>query len=182
MSGCIRRREEHGKAGPIFDLAALSYSWDKERENRHLPSLWEWRELLRWTEKKDWTEPQRKMMRRAGQVYGGRGLGSAAVVAVLVLIGQYFYAAGLVEQLRNAEIARVPQIVHLMRFIHFWIDPGLKRTLTSGSEGSDQKLKASLALLVDGGDRSQLPFLEKCLHAASPRRTADFAGRFETVS
>jgi len=160
-----KRRTRQGRAE--LRLSALSNSWNKERENRHLPSLWEWREILKRTEKKDWTEPQRRMMKRTGQVYGGRGLGSAAVVAVLVLIGQYFYAAGLVEQLRNAEIARVPQIVHLMRFIHFWIDPGLKRTLTSDKEGSDQKLKASLALL-DGGDRSQVPFLEKCLHAASP--------------
>ena len=77
-----------------------------------------------------------------------------------------YYSAGLVQQLRNAEIAKVPQIVQSMRYLHLWIDPSLRKTLRSKTEGSDQKLKASLALL-DGGDPSQITFLEKRLHAAS---------------
>ena len=53
-----------------------------------------------------------------------------------------------------------------MRYLHLWIDPSLRKTLRSKTEGSDQTLKASLALL-DGGDPSQITFLEKRLHAAS---------------
>src|SRR5262249_45966256 len=42
-------------------LAERSSLWDTKPENRHLPSVLEWASIRLLTEKKDWTEPQRRM-------------------------------------------------------------------------------------------------------------------------
>ena len=59
-------------------------SWNAKPENRHLPSALEWANIRLLTKKKDWTDPQRKMMKRAGRVHGVRGL---TLATVLVLLG-----------------------------------------------------------------------------------------------
>ena len=52
-----------------------------ERRRSGMPSprtalcrLLEWANIRLLTKKKDWTEPQRRMMKRAGRVHGVRGL------------------------------------------------------------------------------------------------------------
>ena len=58
-----------------------------ERQAREPPSAvaLEWANIRLLTRKKDWTEPQRKMMKRAGRVHGLRGLGLAALLALVSL-------------------------------------------------------------------------------------------------
>ena len=63
-------------------LSERSSLWNAKPENRHLPSALEWANIRLLTKKKDWTGPQRKMMKRAGRVHGVRGF-----VAVLLLVG-----------------------------------------------------------------------------------------------
>ena len=45
----------------------------------------EWANIRLLTRRKDWTEPQRRMMRRAGRVHGLRGLGLAILIALASL-------------------------------------------------------------------------------------------------
>ena len=70
-------------------MAAPNCVWPNVRrlgeqpENRYLPSLSEWLSIRTLSSSKDWTDPQRRMMRKAGQVLGLRAVGLAAITAVL---------------------------------------------------------------------------------------------------
>ena len=172
-----RKQKETRRGRAELRLTERSASWNAKPQNRHLPSLLEWANIGLLTRKKDWTDPQRKMMKRAGRVHGVRGL-----VAMLLLVGVTFtgltirhsviennkatYATGLVEQLLRAEIAQVPEVVRAMLNYRRWTDPELKRIIGDAPDDSGQKLHASLALLPV--DSSQLPFLEKHLLDATP--------------
>ena len=172
-----RKQKETRRGRAELRLVERSSLWNAKPENRRLPSLLEWANIGLLTRKKDWTDPQRKMMKRAGRVHGVRGL-----VALLLLVGVTFtgltirhsviennkatYATGLVQQLLRAEIAQVPEVVRAMLNYRRWTDPELKRIIGDAPDDSGQKLHASLALLPV--DSSQLPFLEKHLLDATP--------------
>ena len=80
----------------------------------------EWANIRLLTKKKDWTEPQRKMMRRAGRVHGVRGVLTLALLTGGVLAGiavrrqvienqQATQAAGLVQRLLDADTLKSPR-------------------------------------------------------------------------
>ena len=69
-----RKQRETRRGRAELRLAERSALWNAKPENRHLPSALEWANIRLLTKKKDWTEPQRKMMKRAGRVHGVRGL------------------------------------------------------------------------------------------------------------
>ena len=172
-----RKQRETRRGRAQLRLAERSASWDAKPENRHLPSVVEWANICLLTKKKGWTEPQRKMMKRAGRVHGVRSVLSFALLTAGVLAGitvrrqftetqRTTHAAGLVERLLDADTPQVPNIVAAMRDYRRWVDPSLRSELDKGSDDSRKKLHASLALLQI--DASQLQFLEKRLLVASP--------------
>ena len=55
------RRDEDGRN---CDWRNASLLWNAKPENRHLPSALEWANIRLLTKKKDWTAPQRKLMRK----------------------------------------------------------------------------------------------------------------------
>jgi formylglycine-generating enzyme required for sulfatase activity len=171
------KQKETRRGRAELTLVDRSSLWNAKPENRHLPSLLEWASIGLLTRKTDWTDPQRRMMRRAGRVLGVRGL-----VVLLLLIGATLtglaishrvgeassrtYASGLVQQLLRAEIDQVPEIVRVLPNYRRWTDPELKRIIKDASGKPAQKLHAQLALLPV--DDSQVPFLEKHLLNATP--------------
>ncbi len=172
-----RKQRETRRGRAELRLAERSASWNAKPENRHLPSALEWANIRVLTKKKDWTNPQRKMMKRTGQVRGIRGLLTFALLTALVTTGtavrrrdietqRATQANGLVERLLDADTPQVPDIVEAMREYRQWVNPSLRSELDKRSDDSRQKLHASLALLPI--DASQLPFLEKRLVVASP--------------
>src|SRR5579884_618701 len=60
----------------LVDRAAV---WNARPDHRQLPSLLEWSVIRWWTQPKAWTEPQRKMMRRAGRYHLMRASALAAL-------------------------------------------------------------------------------------------------------
>ena len=60
-----RKQKETRRGRAELRLVDRSSLWNAKPENRHLPSLLEWANIRLLTKKKDWTEPQRKMMKRA---------------------------------------------------------------------------------------------------------------------
>ena len=70
-----RKQRETRRGRAELRLAERSASWNAKPENRLLPSVREWANIRLLTKKKDWTEPQRRMMKRAGRVHGLRTLG-----------------------------------------------------------------------------------------------------------
>ncbi|MFI5455786.1 MAG: SUMF1/EgtB/PvdO family nonheme iron enzyme [Isosphaerales bacterium] len=172
-----RKQRETRRGRAELRLVERAALWSAKPENRHLPSALEWVNIRLLTRKQDWTEPQRRMIARAGRFHGLQMLGLAAVAAVLVAAGLYVRnrvveanqattADGLVQQLLKADTRRVPDIVRSLRDYRRWTDPELKRAVAIGSDDSRAKLHASLGLLpVDPG---QAAYLESRLLAALP--------------
>ena len=71
-----RKQRETRRGRAELRLAERSALWNAKPENRHLPSVLEWANIRLLTKKRDWTEPQRRMMRRAGRVHGLQGAGT----------------------------------------------------------------------------------------------------------
>ena len=172
-----RKQRETRRGRAELRLAELSASWNAKPENRHLPSAFEWANIRLLTKKNGWTDPQRRMMKRAGRVHGVRGVLTLALLTTTVLAGiavrsqftetqRTTQATSLVERLLDADTLQVPNIVEAMRDHHQRIDSSLRSALEKSSDDSRQKLHASLALLPV--DSAQLPFLENRLLVASP--------------
>ena len=150
-----RKQRETRRGRAELRLAERSALWNAKPENRLLPSFWEWVTIGLLTRKKDWTEPQKKMMRGAGRVHGLSAVGAIVVGTGLIIIALTIYAGNLVRQLRTAEITEVPDIVLAMQPVHFFTDRANRNALRSKDE--DQKLRASLALLPV--DATQVDYL-----------------------
>ncbi len=81
-----RKQRETRRGRAELRLADRAALWTAKPENRHLPSVLEWANIRLLTKKRDWTEAQRTMMKRAGRVHGLRGLGLAIAAAVLAVV------------------------------------------------------------------------------------------------
>ena len=166
-----RKQKETRRGRAELLLAERASLWNAKPENRHLPSVWEWGGIRLLTKKKDWTEPQRKMMRRAGRVHGLRTLGLAALIALLTWGGIEGYgtlrASSLVESLRTASTEDVPSIVRQLNGYRRWANAQLKSLVQSPDDASREKLHASLALLPV--DSSQVPIPRSAV-CSTPRR------------
>ena len=163
-----RKQKETRRGRAELRLAERSALWNGKPENRHLPSWWENVNIRLFTDKKKWTEPQRKMMGKAGTVHGLR---SAMVVMLLIAIGFVGFnirnavveqrnaarAQGLVDTLLSANTTEIPAVVADMKDVREWADPLLKTEIAQAEDGSAEKLHLSLALLPV--DESQVHYL-----------------------
>ncbi len=188
-----RKQKETRRGRAELRLAERSSLWNSRPENRHLPSPLEWANIRLLTRRRDWSDPQRRMMMRAGRVHGLRTLGVVASLVTLVLLGldirhrvveanRETVARGLVDQVVRANIAQVPSIVRSMGGYRRWVDPALRHVVERSSERSSERLHAGLALLpVDDGQveylfqrlqdatADELPVLRDALRAAPDR-------------
>src|SRR5207244_10550283 len=60
-----RKPQETRRGRAELLLADRAVVWNARPENRQLPSLWHWLRIRWLTPKKNWTPPQRKLMRKA---------------------------------------------------------------------------------------------------------------------
>ncbi len=144
----------------LVDRAAV---WNARPENRQLPSLSQWLQIKWLTAKKNWTVPQRKMLRKASRYHAVRGF----VVAVLLSIiswGAYeshgaLKAHALLERLLDASTSEVPTIVEDSTGYRRWLDPLLHDAQAQAIQDQDHRklLRTSLALLPV--DASQVGYL-----------------------
>jgi hypothetical protein len=152
------KQRETRKGRAELWLTERSGEWNNKSENRNLPSLWEYLNIHFLTDKKDWTDFQRKTMRQAGRVHGIR-LGLVTAVLVLATVTgmsirnaviekqNVTRAEGLVDALVNADITLVSSIVISLKDYRAWADPLLKGKFEQAKEGSSQRLNMALALL-----------------------------------
>jgi formylglycine-generating enzyme required for sulfatase activity len=78
-----RKQKETRRGRAELRLGERAALWNAKPENRHLPAWWEYLNIWLLTSCKTWTEPQRKMMRRARRVLGLRW-GSALLVTLVI--------------------------------------------------------------------------------------------------
>ncbi len=164
----LSRKQKETRRGRVeLLLADRATVWNARPENRQLPSLLQWFQIKCWTQRKDWTPPQRKMMQRAGHYYRFRGMAAlllaVATVAGLAIREQVVElqkarsAAGLVQTLLKANTADVPAIIGELSEYRKWADPLLRKEYDKAAANSRQRLHASLALLPV--DAAQIEYL-----------------------
>jgi eukaryotic-like serine/threonine-protein kinase len=166
-----QRQTRRGRAE--LRLAERSSLWNAKPENRHLPSALEWVNIRLLTRKRDWTEPQCRMMKRAGRVHGIRGLALASVLLLLVCggceVNGRLQAQRLRDKLLGSPLADVPGIITELKHYRRWVDPLLRQAYAEAEEGgnSQKQLHTSLALLEL--DDTTLPYLKhRLLRADAP--------------
>ncbi len=173
-----RKQKETRRGRAELLLADRAAVWNARPENRQLPSLMQWFNIQWRTQKKDWTLPQRKMIRTATRYHLLRGLALVLLLATATVTGlairaqiveqqKAAHAAGLVQRVLDAETAQVPGVVGEMTEYRKWTDPLLRHENDKAAMNSRQKLHASLALLPM--DATQVEYLCGRLLDAGPR-------------
>ncbi len=169
------KQKETRRGRAELRLADRASLWNAKSENRHLPSLWEWANIRLLAGRKGWTEPQRRMMRKAGRYHALRG-GLSMVIVAMIVAGGFFararvvkekniqHADALVRRLLDAKTSEVPAVVAEIDDYRPWMGNRIEEAIDKAAPNSSQQLHASLALLHV--DRSQLEFLNEQLLAA----------------
>ena len=146
-----RKQRESRRGRAELRLAERAALWEAKPESRHLPSVLEWANIRALTRPKDWTDPERRMMRRAGRSLGLRSLGLAVLLALGTWAGVeaygHLHSAGLVQSLETAGTADVPQIIERIGPYRRWAHPRLVRMLGEAEPSGRANLHARLALL-----------------------------------
>jgi serine/threonine protein kinase/formylglycine-generating enzyme required for sulfatase activity len=167
-----RKQKETRRGRAELLLADRAAVWNGRPENRQLPSPVQWLRIRWLVPAKNWTMPQRTMMRRASRYHTFRGLTLAVLLALLTRGGYEGYgrleARALRDRLLSANTAGVPAVVADMAPYRRWLDPLLRESYgRAEAEGDARKqLHASLALLP--GDGSQVDYLSARLLNAEP--------------
>jgi formylglycine-generating enzyme required for sulfatase activity len=185
-----RKQRETRRGRAELRLTERAALWTAKPEVRHLPAWWEWLNIRLFTRQRDWTAPQRKMMRRARHYHAVRGLALAVFLAVVTVVGlhvraQYVedreatHAAGLVHQLLDAEIGQAPRIIEAMKDYRRWTDPLLRDAFAQAEADKDapKQLRASLGLLPTGP--GQVDYLYRRLLDAEPAELGVLVGQIE---
>jgi formylglycine-generating enzyme required for sulfatase activity len=165
-----RKQRETARGRAELRLAERAALWSARPEARHLPAWWEWANIRLFTRRREWTEPQRRMMGRAARHHGFR---AGVLVLVLALLGwgaaEWYgnlQAQHLVEKLAMVEMRDVPRVVADLEPYRRWADPRLAEFAADTTQPNKQ-LRARLALV--GVDPGQLEPLRRALLVAAPQ-------------
>ncbi len=158
-----RKQRETRRGRAELRLAERAALWSAGPANRHLPAWWEWLHIRLFTRTRDWTPPQRAMMRQAGRYFATRGLLLAAGLVLVLAAGWQGFgrlqARGLMDNLQQATTRQVPAIVHAMSLYRPWLDAPLREEYDRAVAAGDplKQLHFSLALLPT--DPGQVDYL-----------------------
>jgi serine/threonine protein kinase/formylglycine-generating enzyme required for sulfatase activity len=158
-----RKQKETLRGRAEIRLAERAALWNSRPEGRRLPSWWEWARIRLLTRSRDWTAPQRNMMRVADRHHAIWGLALAAVAA-LVLWGAWDYlgrveADALQERLLAAAPGEVATVLQKMAPYRRRLQGSLREARAQAEANNDAKklLRLSLALLPS--DSGQADYL-----------------------
>jgi serine/threonine protein kinase/formylglycine-generating enzyme required for sulfatase activity len=170
-----RKQKETRKGRAELLLADRAAVWNARPEGQQLPSLFQWLQIRWLTTEKDWTKPERTMMRQAGRYHAIRCGLVGLLITLVTLAGvrirdrietqrEVAHAADLVRSLLNADINQVPVVISQISEHRELVDPLLKHENGVAAANAQRKLHISLALLpVDGAQEAYL--LDRMLDA-----------------
>jgi serine/threonine protein kinase len=145
------KQKESRRGRAELRLAERALLWDNRRETRQLPSLAEWLAISVYTGQARWNARERAMMSTATRHHHSRGAWALLVAAMLVVGAawgyQVFQTRALVERLRAAEIAHVPDIVGELSPFRHWAVPTLNAVASDSARPRPERLHAWLALV-----------------------------------
>ena len=127
-----RKQKETRRGRAELLLAERASLWHAKLENRRLPSPLEWANIRLLTRKKDWNEPQRRMMRKAGWVHGSRTLAALVLLGLLTWGGIEGYGTLQGTRLAESWIASTtdfPALVQQFDGYRRWAKPILEAEL-----------------------------------------------------
>ena len=126
-----RKQKETWGGRAEIRLAERSSLWSDQQENRNLPAWWEHLDIRLFTRKRNWTEPQRRMMRAAGKYHGVWALVLCLVLAAIGWLGfEYNKGTELHSRLLSATESDLPLIVaELGPYRHRWLAARMEREL-----------------------------------------------------
>ncbi|MGH7138896.1 MAG: ATP-binding protein, partial [Pirellulales bacterium] len=161
-----RKQKETRRGRAELQLADRTAVWSTRQESRHLPSLGEYLGFVLLTRRKDWSDPQRRMITAATHRH-------LLVWTTIFLVAGALLAAGwrwrrrtideqqalagraLVQHVLDAETAEVPELLVELAPFRDRVADQLQAVATSAATTSKPRLHASLALLPsDSGQRS----------------------------
>lgn len=184
-----RKQRETRRGRAELRLAERAAFWNARPENRHLPSVWEHLTIVGLTSRRNWTEPQRRMMKKAARVRGVRCFVAFVLILALfagIVVTRNHVAEsqnrarvnGLIEQLFVADMAAVPGIVASLAQNPERSIPRLEEVADDPGRPDADRLRATFALAERPGDRasrliefalsSDLPTLRAIRHRLSP--------------
>jgi formylglycine-generating enzyme required for sulfatase activity len=174
-----QKQQETRRGRSELRLAERADYWNARPEPRQLASLGEWLQILLWTRRKDWTEPQRTMMATATWRYLAGGLVAAVVLCGLVFgvlaVGKRLeerqrssHAEGLIAQLNVADIAAVSAIIGEMDGYRQWLDRRLGELAADPRQTPKMRQRANLALLASDPTRASAVLDDGTLLRAEP--------------
>ena len=100
----LTRKQRETRSGRAeLKLVDTSAAWNSKPEDRFLPSLLEWLSIRALTDRKQWKEPQRQMIRRADRFHLSRL--AAAVMLMGLFTAAGFWTWNRVDQNRRALLA-----------------------------------------------------------------------------
>jgi serine/threonine protein kinase/formylglycine-generating enzyme required for sulfatase activity len=174
-----RKQRETRRGRAELVLVERAAIWNSKPELRQLPTIPEWLRIRLHTRRNEWSEPQRRMMRRADQVNGLRAVALGTVAALVAVVGLNAWLGAIaagnaraaqakrrVQALLAADISAVRALIDEMKDDRRLLDPELARIVSDQSVTPSAKLNASLALLPV--DPAQLAYLKSRLMDASP--------------
>jgi len=132
--------------------------WNGRPLPRYLPTLIEWMSIRWQTSRREWTEPQRRMLRAAAQRHLRSTLKAILVLTiglatVLLIISRLnrqrsqSEAQRLVSKLQDVSIVDVPHVVQEIKPYEFWSEETLRKVFSDPAMLIEQRLRAALALL-----------------------------------
>ena len=157
-----RKQRETRRGRAELRLAEYAAIWNAKPDNQRLPPLFQWMSIRLLTRPKDWTVPERKMLRRAGRVHGVRLLGllpiQLGLISLAAYVGYgYVRSVSLVESLKSARMDDTPDIIRQMAPYRYWVNSLLRDwEFKLGSGAPDEQYRKvrdqtliSMALLPD---------------------------------
>jgi WD40 repeat protein len=166
-----RKQKETRRGRAELFLADRAGVWNSRPENRQLPTILQWFSIRWLTQGKNWTPPQRKMMRKATRYHAVRG---AAAISV-ALIGFTLLAALAVgyekkqravaeekarDQKREVLIQRMA-LLRMMQRTEGWSRRADRLVEEAGEIRRGEDLQTQAAANLYGMDAVQLPGLDK---------------------
>jgi serine/threonine protein kinase/formylglycine-generating enzyme required for sulfatase activity len=166
-----RKQKETRRGRAELLLADRAAVWNTRPENRQLPSLLQWLQIRWLTARKNWTPPERRMMRRAGRVHTSRGIVALLLFGFVSFGGWWTFGAletrARVGNLLTAKTADVPEIIRGLKPYQRWAVPLLRERAAQAGLDEGKRQRVALALLpVDAGQTAYL--CEALLAAGGP--------------
>jgi formylglycine-generating enzyme required for sulfatase activity len=151
-----RKQRETRRGRAELRLAERAALWNVKQEKRHLPSWWEWLTIRLLTRKRDWSPPQRAMMRAAGRHYAVRTAVQLLLVCGAVWLAvesiSYWWAFSLLRNLDRAEDSELPTLIDELRPHRRWARPILKDRLNKAGGGGARACRVLLELYPEEAD------------------------------